>query len=125
MAMVRVWNDNVYEHTERFRGAMVTIPAGKFIEMPAEDAVLFKSQFTPIIRGKSGVDDPRGFKKIRIEYNPQPIVEDVVAKHEQSLTCQACGFVAKTDKDLKSHIRSTHVAQMLDDDAREALVKEV
>lgn len=120
--LVRVWNDNIHDHTEKFRGQMVVIPAGKYVEMQAEDAVLFKSQFTPIIRNKGGRDDPRGFKKIRIEYNPTAAdIKDAVADHEQAVTCQACGYGAKTQADLLEHIKTNHASQMVDTDAREAL----
>lgn len=123
MSLVRVYNDNIYEHREKFRGDMIIIPSGGFVEMDREDAVLFKSQFTPIIRDKGGRDDPRGFKKLRIEYEPKAgaQVVDAVAEDEQKRTCQACGFVAKTAAGLSAHMRSNHLAQMVDADAREAL----
>lgn len=126
MSMVRVYNDNIYEHREKFRGDEIIIPAKGYIEMNAEDAVLFKSQFTPIIRNKGGQDDPRGFKMIRIDYNPADVkqVRDVIAESEQELTCQACGFVAKNKAGLAAHIRANHSSQMIDSDAREALHNE-
>jgi len=120
MSNVRVFNDNVHEHKEKFRGDWVIIPAGGFVTMNREDAVLFKSQFTPIM-GKQGVrDDPRGYKMIRIDYDASLPVADVVADHKASLLCQACGFEAKTEAGLKVHVR-THVGQMVDVDAREAV----
>lgn len=122
MANVRVYNDNKFEHREKFRGDIIIIPPGEYVEMDKEDAVLFKSQFTPIIRNKGGRDDPKGFKMIRIEYNPEVIpVRDVVGEHTASLTCQACGFEAKTEAGLKVHIRASHASQMVDEDARQAL----
>jgi len=121
MANVRVYNDNRFEHREKFRGVHIVIPPGEYVEMNKEDAVLFKSQFTPVIRNKGGKDDPRGFKMIRIDYDPEiPETKDVVGEKSQSLTCQACGFQAKTDAGLKVHLR-THASQMVDDEAREAL----
>ena len=120
MANVRVYNENVHEHREKFRGDLIVIPAGEFITMNREDAVLFRSQFTPIMRRNGGAsDDPRGFKMIRIDYDTAAPV-DVVAKHEAALLCQACGFVAKTEAGLKVHVR-THVGQMVDETAREAV----
>jgi len=123
MSMVRVYNDNIYEHREKFRGETIIIPAGGFVEMDREDAVLFKSQFTPIIRNKGGQDDPRGFKKLRIDYDPSKAgaVLDVAGQDEQERTCQACGFVAKTKAGLAAHMRANHLSQMIDADAREAL----
>lgn len=125
MSNVRVWNDNIYEHREMFRGDEIVIPSGGYIEMAREDAVLFKSQFRPLIRNKGGVDDPRGFKKIRIEYNPDTkAVKDIIQEHRENHTCQACGFVAQSKAGLQSHIRANHAAQMIDNDAREALENE-
>jgi len=122
MSNVRVYNDNKFEHREKFRGVQIFIPPGEYVEMNKEDAVLFKSQFTPIIRGKNGVDDPRGFKMIRIDFEPTTnvSVRDVVGEQELDLTCQACGFIAKTEPGLKVHIR-THATQMVDATAREAI----
>jgi hypothetical protein len=121
--LVRVWNDNKYDHKEKFKGDIVIIPAGGYVEMNRDDAVLFKGQFTPMIKNKGGREDPMGFKKIRIDYNPKEIVEDVVTKAEQATTCQACGFVAKSNAGLSAHIRANHMQQMVDDDAREAIQK--
>ena len=125
MGMVRVYNDNIHEHREKFRGVEIVIPAGEFVEMDREDAVLFKSQFTPVIRNKGGRDDPKGFKMIRIEYAPTAEnVKDVVAEHEASMTCTACGFRAGSTAGLKAHIRAKHADQMVDAEAREALQNE-
>jgi hypothetical protein len=120
---VRVYNDNKYEHREKFRGDIIVIPPGEYVEMNREDAVLFKSQFTPVIRNKGGADDPAGFKMLRIDYNPDAAgaVKDVVAEHEADNTCMSCGFIAKSKTGLASHIRANHTAQMVDDDAREAI----
>lgn len=119
MKQVRVWNDNKYEHREKFKGGMVIIPAGKYIEMNRDDAVLFKGQFTGMPENPR---DARGFKMIRLEFNPSKI-KDVVEEVEQANTCQACGFVAKTSAGLSAHIRANHQNQMVDEDAREALNK--
>jgi hypothetical protein len=100
---------------------MVVIAAKGFVEMNREDAVLFKSQFTGVVRNKGGVQDPTSFKMLRIDFEPgEPQVLDVVGAKEESLTCHACGFIAKNGPGLKLHER-THVGQMIDTDAREAV----
>jgi hypothetical protein len=122
MSQVRVYNDNKYEHREKFRGEIIIIPPGEFVEMNRDDAVLFKSQFTPVIRNKGGRDDPAGFKMLRIEKDlGAPTVKDVVAEHEAENTCMSCGFVAKSKTGLQSHIRANHASQMVDSEAREAI----
>lgn len=120
MSTVRVYNDNIYEHRENFRGKEIIIPSKGFVEMNKDDAVLFKSQFTPIVRGRGGVDDPKGFKMLRIEFTPE-VVKDIVAEQEEALSCQACDFKAQSKAGLAAHIRAKHAHQMIDQDAREAL----
>lgn len=80
MPLVKVWNDNVHPHSERFRGDLVVIPAKSFVEMEWEDAIQFKGQFTPMEMPRKegaraedeedsvGGPDPRCFKMIRVEY---------------------------------------------------------
>lgn len=119
MAKVRVYNDNRFPHTEKFRGEIITIEPGKFIEMEREDAVLFKSAFTPIKYDKGGLQMPESYKMIRLEAIKEQAPDAPGGDH----ICQACGFSAATAAGLKSHIRSNHVGQMVDDDAREDIVK--
>lgn len=123
MNRVKVWNDNIYPYTEKFRGDTIIIPPGGHIVMPMEDAVLFKSAFKTPIYEKNGMQKPESFKKIRLEPIPDGVV-DVVGENLQELTCQACGFVAKSTAGLASHQRSNHLHMMVDDDARKALAKE-
>lgn len=125
---VRVYNDNKHEHTEKFKGSTISIPPGGYVEMTRDDAVLFRGQFKPMMRNKGGKEDPRGFKMIRIDdtpYSPEQMVKDVVKENEDKNTCQACGFVAASAAGLSAHIRHNHQHQMVDDDAREALAKEL
>lgn len=67
MAKVKVWNDNKYPHTEKFKGELVTIAPQEFIEMEYEEAVEFKGNFTEPKRLGDGTHDPRFFKMIRVE----------------------------------------------------------
>lgn len=126
---VRVYNDNKIDHVENFKGQSFNIPAGGYIEMEREDAVLFRGQFFPPKFNKSGIQEIESMKMIRI----QPIVEQAeeskLEKKEQSkkteLVCMKCGFEAKSKAGLSAHIRSNHTASMVDDDAKEALIKEL
>ena len=124
-SVVKVYNDNKYEHQEKFKGQMIIIPAGGYVEMTRDDAVLFRGQFRPMIKNKGGGEDPRGFKMIRIATaESEPEVIDIVAKNEAENTCLACGKVCASAAGLKAHIRHNHQHQMVDEDAREALTKE-
>ena len=122
MAKVRVHNLNQFDHTEKFRGDVITIKAGEFIIMEREDAVLFKSAFTPPVKDKGGLQKPESFKMIKLEIIDEN--EEPAAAGPKDHVCQACGFKAMSAAGLKSHIRSNHVEQMIDDDARTEINKE-
>ena len=117
---VRIVNNNVFDHVEKFRGDTVRIPAGGFIEMEREDAVLFKSNFFPPKFNGNGLQTPESMKMLKLE----PIPDKKQAPEipvDKDLVCQACGFVAKTPAGLKSHIRANHASEMIDDDARKEI----
>jgi hypothetical protein len=75
MAIVKVWNDNVYTHTEKYKGKEITIHPGEFVEMDYIDAVDFRGQFVqPVMKGPNN-PDPRSFKMIRVEEPLEPVVK--------------------------------------------------
>jgi len=113
MAKVRVYNDNVFDHEEKFRGDIVKIPAKGFVEMEREDAVLFKSQFTSPKFGGDGVQEMESYKMIRLApiENQAP---DVPVNSDH--ICMVCGFEAKSKSGLLAHARAQHKEQMIDDE---------
>lgn len=121
--LVRVWNDNQFDHTEKFRGETITVKAGDFIEMEREDAVLFKSAFYPPKFNKGGVQERESMKIIRIE----PIKDKVQAPDKTAgsdeFKCQACNQHFKNKAGLHAHIAHKHSGQMVDEDARDELLK--
>ena len=102
MAKVQVWNDNKFEHREKYKGKMIIIPAGEFVEMHRDDAVQFKGQYFPMKKGGNGVQLPETFKKIRIEFG------DVKPKKMAEFVCNICGFEAESKAGLAAHIRHKH-----------------
>lgn len=126
MPMVRVYNKKPFDHVEKFRGQMLTIKSGDFVEMDREDAVLFKSQFFPPKFGKDGLQEVESMKMITIEPIPEEVrknqAPDVTASNE--FVCMACGFTAKSKAGLVSHTKANHAGQMIDDEAREEIMKE-
>jgi hypothetical protein len=81
MPIVKVWNDNQYEHCERFKGEEIRISPGGFVEMDYIDAVDFRGQFTtPKMLGPNN-PDPRHFKMIRVEEPTEPVVKDDKTVH--------------------------------------------
>lgn len=95
MAKVKVWNDNEFEHRERFKGVELVIAPGASIEMDYEEAVEFKGQFTPPRVGGDDAPDPRFFKMIRVE---QPKV--IEPKPGAGLICHADGSMAANQTEL-------------------------
>ena len=76
MPTVKVWNDNRYPHTEKFKGETITIEPGGYVEMDYIDAVDFKGQFTPMKMLGPGHPDPQHFKMIRVDQPATPIVKE-------------------------------------------------
>ena len=94
MALVKVWNDNSYPHTEKFKGTKITIEPGAFIELDYEEAIEFLGGFTPRVKRGDGTDDPRFFKKLRMEKPKTPVVAEL------PLVNHANGAVATTPEAL-------------------------
>lgn len=118
---VRVWNDNNYEHVEKFKGKELVIPAHGFIEMNRHEAVEFKSQFKAPVFLKGGVPDPKHKKMIRVEVVDNDKIEQTTAPDH---LCQKCGFQAKSAAGLKAHIRAHHLQSLEDEDVRRELLQE-
>jgi hypothetical protein len=113
MGLVRVYNKNQFDHSEKFRGALVEIKAGEFVDMEREDAVLFKSAFKQPMYDKGGVQTMESYKMITIEPIPNQKPE---AKGPTEYPCMACDFVAQSKSGLKSHSRAKHQDIMIDED---------
>lgn len=119
--MVRVWNDNNHDHSEKFKGQEINIPAHGSIEMNRHEAVEFKSQFKAPVFLKGGIPDPAFKKMIRIEIPENDKIEETKASDEH--LCQKCGFSAKSAAGLKAHVRANHLQSMEDEDARRELAQ--
>lgn len=115
MALVKVWNDNVYVHKERFKNEMVEIAPGGYVEMEYEDGIDFKGQFTGIAPiGPDGKPDARYFKKIRVE---RPAVYGT----DTGLVCHADGTKAESVEELKAKLALYKDRLAKDDEADRAV----
>ncbi len=94
MPRVKVWNDNVHPHKEKFKDVEFNIAPGEFIEMDSEEAVEFLHQFTGVKWRGDGTHCPTGFKKLRIEGALHVAEVD-------PLVCHANGQQAATKEDLE------------------------
>lgn len=100
----KVWNDNKYVHKEKFRGDLITIAPGEFVEMEYHDAVQFKGQMTPIARDVDGAPTPQSYKMIRVE----AIAEKAKKEDFDVSICQSCSYKAADQVDLAKHILENH-----------------
>ena len=113
MATAKVWNDNLdprapngigWPHKERFKEKLIEIPAGEAIEMDYEDAIEFKSQFTPILHDGEKNVLPSSYKKIRVERLADPAT--VVP-----LVCHMTGKIAASPEEL-AKMNAEHIGQL-------------
>lgn len=116
----KVWNDHSVDHKEKFKGDLVLIPAGKCIEMPVDEAYEFRGQFFPPVEDADGGQDPRSFKKIRVE----EIMIETNDASPADYRCQACAFSAVSKRSLEEHIDDKHLEQMQDKELADKRVKE-
>ena len=110
----KVWNDNIYPYTEKFKGDEIYIPAGKFVEMDYDEAIMFKGTFSPIVRDADNQPTQQSWKKIRVEAMGNPV--DAVIKEDPN-KCQACGKVLSNQAELAQHIFNEH-PEMLDTESK-------
>jgi len=94
---VKVFNDNVHDFKQNFRGEAIYIPAKGFVEMDQDDAHTFQSQYYPPEVDAGGAQKPESFKMLRVEGgNTTPTLDP--------WTCQACGYKGISKKDLSDHV---------------------
>lgn len=111
MQNVRVYNDNIYNHKEKFKGDIIEIGAKKFIEMDFYDAVELLGQYTPIFTDGGGTPLPQSFKKLRIVKPEEFKIEDA-----KSFKCVACGELCESEDLLDIHVNEKHLEQLVDED---------
>lgn len=111
----KVWNDNIFPYTEKFKGDVITIEPKGFIEMDYDEAVMFRGTFSSITRTADGAPKQESYKMIRIEPQGNPV--DHVVKQDPN-KCLACGKVLGSQAELAQHIFNEHPA-MLEQDSKE------
>ena len=124
---VRVWNKHNLDHTEKFKGQVIHIPAGKCIEMDYFEAIAFKGQMVPYIRMKNGLQDPKSYKMIDLDKDDVEKVKAFLAGHrdeekEKVYVCERCGKEFLTKNGLMKHIKKNHLDDMVEKEARDELI---
>ena len=116
---VKVWNDNKYPHSESFKGQVIAIEPGGFVEMDFEDAVDFKGQFTAPRLDGNDAPDPRYFKMIRHDWPNAPVVK------ADPLVCHADGTQAGSAAELAAKLLQFSHLTVKDEAAEKAKVDEL
>jgi len=127
---VKVWNKNDHDFKETFKGDLIEIKAHDYVEMDYEEAVIFLGKATPIIKMKSGLQDPRSFKRLWISDEDKAAARDVMGggdssgESEKVFACHACSKEFRTKNGLLKHTKDKHISQMEKDAADELLDNE-
>ena len=116
MPIVKVHNDNTYDYKELFRDKNILIPAGKWIEMEYDEALLFKGSYSPILTDGDKQPLKSSYKMIRVE---EPAIQ--VGHKVNDLMCQQCRYTAHDKSDLVGHLQG-HAESLVVDQEAEALV---
>jgi len=104
--IVRVWNANVHPYSESFKGQLIKIEAGKFIEMEHFDAVELLGTFHGVKKTADGMPDPRFYKKLRLEVTGKTAAG--FGSTAQIFKCHACGMIASNQAELDKHVDDNH-----------------
>jgi hypothetical protein len=105
---VKVWNDNVHDFEQDFKGVKIKIPAGKFVEMDFYDGSQFLQKFYPPVVDGMGRHDPRGFKMLRLDPPIPDFSKDKEDAEDEEFKCHSCGEKHDTWKSLEKHIINKH-----------------
>ncbi len=111
--IVKVFNDNVHDHKEDFKGTKLLIPAKGYIEMEYEEAVQFQGQCTGVApQGEDGAPDARFYKMIRVEH----VAPELVFK-DDALTNHLTGKKASSADELRAVLAEFAHLRVSDKDA--------
>lgn len=116
MARVKVWNDNVHDHKEEFKGEMIEIPSKGYVEMDYEDAVEFRGKFFSMIIRADGTHDPKGYKMIRVD---KPALSNATP-----LVNHATGQTYATEAELKAALEEFKHLRAVDKDLELSIPKQ-
>lgn len=118
MGYVKVWNDNKFDNTEKFKGNLITIKAGKFIEMTEDEAEMLLGQFKPMKFDHNDQPTPDSFKMLRIERDPLHKFEA-----DPEFTCMLDGKKFPTQEALSAHIKANYSDKVFVDPLAEKEMK--
>lgn len=121
MAKYKVYNDNVFPYTEKFKDQEIKIQPKQFIVMDEDDAYMFKGSFKAPVLDADGNDKPEGYKMIRLVKVDGSEALDA-PKFEEHI-CMGCKYKAANKEDLLEHEKAAHAHQVVVDESIEDEIK--
>ena len=122
---VKVWNRNTFDYKERFKGEDIFIKAGGFVKMDRWEANQFLGTYVPIKKNKDEQQDPMSFKYLEIDQEDLKRIRDQqsgATDQQKTFVCHACSKEFLTKNGLLKHIKTKHISEMADTDARDELI---
>lgn len=115
MALVKVWNDNIYPFKQQMKGVVYEVPAGGSIEMEYEEAVDFVGMFSPM-PPEDYAGDHREFHKM-LRYDAPP---PTAVFKDDGLTNHLTGQKASSPEELAAALAQVRHLLVKDADAERA-----
>jgi hypothetical protein len=109
----KVWNDNTYPFTQKFKDEVITIPPNSFIWMEELEANDFRGLYSPIVVDFDNRQLPSSYKMIRVE----KISAD--GKPVKTHKCFACGITVNSKEALDEHTDKFHLDELSDPEVAE------
>ena len=100
----KLWNDNVHDYKNIFKGETVTIKAGGFIEGDLFDLNELRGTYLPPIwkDDVAMIQDPKSYSMLRLERLDPNISVEVGYK------CMSCKLSLPSEKTLAVHLEEAH-----------------
>jgi len=125
MAKWRVYNKHSmgYTHKEKFREELVEIPANQYVLMDYEDAVQFRGQYFPMLKTPDGQPDPKGWKMIHIEPDPDHMDAPTATEKGKIFVCHLDGKEFPTKEALAAYTSANYSHLNFTDESAEKETK--
>jgi len=116
MSFVKVRNLNVHPFEQKYQGKLIHLgpmgAADDFVEMEYEDAIVFLGMFSPFKMDNKGQHDPKFYKMLKIEKDPNEVVGTAASSGHG---CPACKEQTSSWLELEAHMRLMHSDSIVKD----------